>query len=420
MAWSVTRARESLSSPPPFVRSFVRSLQPRTFVPRALLYNDGGFDVSPDGKVLCACAEYWLPDGVENAMELLHQQEDNDESDDENDGNGNGNGTNAGQGSTTSATTTHVPSSAGEPPQDRQTTNGSPPPPLAFLAPPPPQLHNPPPSSRLNNPTTPQTPPPSAGQPNYSLSPPSPPGRRFAGGLGQFPNPNHPHPQNSNHRGGSGDDDGTGGGLELSSTAIPPPPPPPGINHRPPPNPFSILNKHVVGPSPNYADPSSQTGRYVPHVVTISLDTSPVWNDLVPGRTGNNSTTNTTSANNNPTKPHPRKIRPRLGQLLEACPLDGAKASAVTCVKFSPSTNFCLIGYGVREPLVEHNGNHYHPVTALYRVKGGMTHVSTMLSGDDDVNIARFHPDSAYGFVYGTKQGRVRVLSPRPWNYYNC
>jgi activator-of-BECN1-regulated-autophagy protein 1 len=49
-----------------------------------------------------------------------------------------------------------------------------------------------------------------------------------------------------------------------------------------------------------------------------------------------------------------------------------------------------------------------------------MTHVSTMLSGDDDVNIARFHPESGHGFVYGTKQGRVRVLSPQPWNYYNC
>ena len=40
--------------------------------------------------------------------------------------------------------------------------------------------------------------------------------------------------------------------------------------------------------------------------------------------------------------------------------------------------------------------------------------------GDDDVNIARFHPDSGYGFVYGTKQGRVRVMSPRPWSYYDC
>jgi hypothetical protein len=123
----------------------------------------------------------------------------------------------------------------------------------------------------------------------------------------------------------------------------------------------------------------------------------------------------------NAMKPLSKKLRPRLGQVLEACPLDGAKASAVTCVKFSPSTDFCLIGYGVREPVVEdQNGNQHHPVVALYRVRGGMTHVSTMLSSDDDVNIARFHPESGYGFVYGTKQGRVRDMGPRPWNYYNC
>ena len=107
-----------------------------------------------------------------------------------------------------------------------------------------------------------------------------------------------------------------------------------------------------------------------------------------------------------------------LGQLIEATPL-GSKASSVTCVKFSPSAEFCLLGYGVRENapqiVVEHN---YHPVSAVYRVRGGMKHIVTMLSGDDDVNIARFHPESGHGFVYGTKQGRVRVLSPWAWNYY--
>jgi activator-of-BECN1-regulated-autophagy protein 1 len=115
-----------------------------------------------------------------------------------------------------------------------------------------------------------------------------------------------------------------------------------------------------------------------------------------------------------------------MGQLLEACPLDASKASAVTCVKFSPSTDYCLIGYGVREPVVDNNSANvnldengpFHPVTAVYRIRGGMQQVSTMLSGDDDVNIARFHPDSGHGFVYGTKQGRVRVLSRRPWMLY--
>lgn len=143
---------------------------------------------------------------------------------------------------------------------------------------------------------------------------------------------------------------------------------------------------------------TSTGGRYVPHVVVVSLD------------------------NEDGT----------LGKVLEATPL-GSKASSVTCVKFSPSAEFCLLGYGVREqrqvqvPNPAANGNGlgdgpgllpFHPVNALYRIRGGMTQVATMLSDNDDVNIARFHPESGVGFVYGTKQGRVRVLGPRPWNYY--
>jgi activator-of-BECN1-regulated-autophagy protein 1 len=161
-----------------------------------------------------------------------------------------------------------------------------------------------------------------------------------------------------------------------------------------------------VSGSMAHLDVTRQRGRYVPHVVTVSLDTAPI---LIPGAPNLARGQLTSVA---------RGYRPRLGQLIEACPLEGAKATSVTCVKFSPSTDFCILGYGVREPLSE--DGRYHPVTALYRVRGGMTHISTMLSAGDDVNIARFHPDSGYGFVYGTKQGRVRVLSPRPWNYYNC
>jgi hypothetical protein len=161
----------------------------------------------------------------------------------------------------------------------------------------------------------------------------------------------------------------------------------------------------------------------VPHVVTVSLDTDP-FPESFDAKLGRG-------------KPYgavAKGYQPRLGQLLEACPLDANKASAVTCVKFSPSTDFCLIGYGVREPIVDNtqstngttnnansgsNARNFHPVTAIYRIRGGMSHISTMLSGDDDVNIARFHPDSGHSFVYGTKQGRVRVLSKRPWTFYD-
>jgi hypothetical protein len=374
-------------------------------------------------------------------MELLHQEEqvdDDDESDEEDDDdlledadtNNNHNG-NAGkstgdesQNATEGTATTNTNNAAtAATPRSEASSNQSP---LRIRTPTP--SAGPPWSGTAGTTSfaleppqlTPQTPPTRA---HFTLSPPSPPGRRFTGGLGQQQQQQaqggRGSEANSNPGGGgggtasgSGGAGGTGAAihpLPLSEhrnagTAIPPPPPAPAMGNRPP-HPLSIISGGT-----NYPDVTHQHGRYVPHVVTISLDTAPVTayveGMLAPGRGGK-----VTSV--------ARGYRPRLGQLLEACPLDGAKASAVTCVKFSPSTDFCLIGYGVREPVAE-SGGQYHPVTALYRIRGGMTHVSTMLSGDDDVNIARFHPDSGYGFVYGTKQGRVRVLSPRPWNYYNC
>lgn len=393
---------------------------PRTFVPRALLYNDGGFDVSPDGKMLCACAEYWLPEGVNNAMELL-QGGDDDHSDD---------GVDADNGGDTSAQSMQMIQAerdvgASTPNQiesrEREQAGLSTPPPSNHIME---VLQTP---TRFSTPTqqsttrnnsgnnvantlswdlAPQTPPRSS-RPRLALSPPSPPGRRFSAGVSH----------GGMHQGAGGDALSNNRIQPLLSTPTqnqqasgpgpmppppPPPPPPPSIANSRPPHPLSIISG-----GGNYEDVMNKKGRYVPHVVTVSLDTTPNTAEMGSTERGVMKIT-----------PVAKGYRPRLGQLLEASPLDGAKASAVTCVKFSPSTDFCLIGYGVREPVVE-GGGQYHPVTALYRVRGGMSHVSTMLSGDDDVNIARFHPDSGYGFVYGTKQGRVRVLSPRPWNFYN-
>ena len=383
--------------------------------------------MSPDGKSLCACAEYWLPEGVDNAMELLQREErcDDDESDDEaesdipgegdsgdNDDTGmqspstnNDDTLEKNDDNTKNIATTPTRGSPGE----RPSSSGRSQSPPRFRTP---TLPNAAPAQ--GNQLTPRTPP---SRPHFTLSPPSPPGRRFTGGLNQRSRRSSSGGSSGNGNGNTGGGGGAGSGTNIQpfpnpenqtttgTTIPPPPPPPPGFANRPP-HPLSIIS----GGGANYTDVAQQNGRYVPHVVTISLDTAPVTapvdgGSLAPGRGKVTSVA--------------RGYSPRLGQLLEACPLDGAKASAVTCVKFSPSTDFCLIGYGVREPVAE-SGGQYHPVTALYRIRGGMTHVSTMLSGDDDVNIARFHPDSGYGFVYGTKQGRVRVLSPRPWNYYNC
>lgn len=376
---------------------------PRIFVPRALLYNDGGFDVSPDGKTLCACAEYWLPDGVDNAMDLLRREEvlygsetmDNSEGPDSS---GNSAISAAETHSTVSAALAKLKGlakesnlrSRGTSPSYRegnertQNQTGVPRTPTAS-------------QNEESAPTLefiPRTPPiPRDHTQTQRLSPPSPPGRRYPGGLAgreARTNSGNIHSQENQSL------------QSLLTTPPPPPPPPPpqapgGMTTRPP-HPLSVVSTMA-----NYPDVASRHGRYVPHVVIVSLETAPLPRDMDPK-----------SVMGAAAKGH----RPRLGQLLEAYPLDANKASAVTCVKFSPSTDFCLIGFGVREPMVEGGGN-FHPVTAVYRVRGGMDQVSTMLSGDDDVNIARFHPDSGHGFVYGTKQGRVRVLSPRPWNFYN-
>lgn len=408
--------------------------QPRTFVPRALLYNDGGFDVSPDGKTLCACAEYWLPEGVDNAMDLLVKEQgasygaasiertQDDVNDDDNKDKNRTLSINAASAQSRTIAETHSAVSAalmrlksvtqgdnhishGRSPSFREgmDTVGR----LATQQQPQSGLSPSQPNTPSDNAPTldyvPRTPPIPREQHQQRLSPPSPPGRRFmgvrssggrevvdAGGGTQSVPVGNPYSNNNN----------------LSTPPPPPPPPPPqapGGNPSRPPHPLSVLSSS----SDNFHEAIQQAGgRYVPHVVTVSLETAPLPLEL---------------EHKWPRGKHPgaiaRGYQPRLGQLIEACPLDPSKASAVTCVKFSPSTDFCLIGYGVREP---EGGGKFHPVTALYRIRGGMAHVSTMLSEIDDVNIARFHPDSGHGFVYGTKQGRVRILSPRPWNFYNC
>jgi len=334
----------------PFFRRETLS-NPRTFLHRALLYNDGGFDVSPDGKMLCGCAEIFLPHGVKSAMENTHTHEDHkmrqgsqvtDEEDMSQDSNNDS--TNISE-ETTDVLREDVPSldeiettisipdttrgehSLTSPARERETLE---------------ECKTPPNTTQTQIPTT----------------PPSPPGRRWSLQLSR---------NNSSSRRIQVPSQGPGEGQ--SQNHAPPPPPLP---------PSRYL--HANGMLQNSGFPR---GRFVPHVVVVSLD-----------------------------------VNGSLGQLIEATPL-GSKASSVTCVKFSPSAEFCLLGYGVRENapqiVVEHN---YHPVSAVYRVRGGMKHIVTMLSGDDDVNIARFHPESGHGFVYGTKQGRVRVLSPWAWNYY--
>lgn len=60
------RRRKTYIDPPllPPVAGTGRAIirEPRCVLRHALFYNDGGFDVAPDGSFICSCAELWVPD----------------------------------------------------------------------------------------------------------------------------------------------------------------------------------------------------------------------------------------------------------------------------------------------------------------------------------------------------------------------
>ncbi|KDO25701.1 hypothetical protein SPRG_09000 [Saprolegnia parasitica CBS 223.65] len=96
------------------------------------------------------------------------------------------------------------------------------------------------------------------------------------------------------------------------------------------------------------------------------------------------------------------------GNVMQTTLLAETAAGGVTSVKFSPTGAYVLLGYGVRDRIQRINQFPLHRVTRIYRWED-MTLVSHMESEVDDVNIALFHPLPGHGFIYGTKQGRLRV-----------
>ena len=380
---------------------------------RALLYNDGGFDVSADGTKMCACVEYWIEDGItdKNALIAKEIEQVQHELRVLNAANDSGDGGSDDEGRASTNTTVSFSS----PP--RQGTIGS----SSFRTPTSSQANrqgtgNLPSKFALDNP---KTPPPAMIRSNVPQTPPSPPGRRGQAGVpsedGDGTSANTSTPPRGQGK------DGTGRNVV----------PMPSLSRRqaiagrrrrrdgrgyadgPPPH---RHGRHDADNAEEGPDGEPIGGRWVPHVVTLSLSTdAPRY---VPQSTC--------------LLKHELSRDLPIGNIIRACRLAGPKASGVTCVKFSPSADYCLLGYGVRENAPQGGDRTPHPVTAVYGSNrehssddGSLTspesqlvHVTTLRSSDDDVNIARFHPESGHGFVYGTKQGRVRVLDPRPWNYY--
>ncbi|KAL8483274.1 hypothetical protein ACS0TY_026093 [Phlomoides rotata] len=91
-------------------------------------------------------------------------------------------------------------------------------------------------------------------------------------------------------------------------------------------------------------------------------------------------------------------------------------AHCLTSIQFSPTSDHLLLAYGRRHDSllksVVIDGDTTVPIYTIleiYRVSD-MELVRVLPSADDEVNVACFHPSVGGGFVYGTKEGKLRIL----------
>jgi len=101
-----------------------------------------------------------------------------------------------------------------------------------------------------------------------------------------------------------------------------------------------------------------------------------------------------------------------LGQEVTSSPLLGVGNANVTSIKFSPTGSHLLIGLQPRPvPGLSERPHQSMPVAVVHRVSD-MKLLSRVMSRVDEVNVALFSPVPGDGFVYGTRQGRVRATTP--------
>ncbi|XP_022875039.1 uncharacterized protein LOC111393636 isoform X2 [Olea europaea var. sylvestris] len=91
-------------------------------------------------------------------------------------------------------------------------------------------------------------------------------------------------------------------------------------------------------------------------------------------------------------------------------------AHCLTSIQFSPTSEHLLLAYGRRHSSllksVVVDGDTTVPIYTIleiYRVSD-MELVRVLPSAEDEVNVACFHPSAGGGLVYGTKEGKLRIL----------
>nr|XP_043635742.1 uncharacterized protein LOC122606917 [Erigeron canadensis] len=105
---------------------------------------------------------------------------------------------------------------------------------------------------------------------------------------------------------------------------------------------------------------------------------------------------------------------PTFGAVLISRPIRAAHC--LTSIQFSPCSEHVLLAYGRRHSSllksIDINGDaslSVYTVLEVYRVLD-MELVSVLPSAEDEVNVACFHPFAGGGIVYGTKEGKLRIL----------
>ena len=97
------------------------------------------------------------------------------------------------------------------------------------------------------------------------------------------------------------------------------------------------------------------------------------------------------------------------GTILAYHTVEWKTAKGTTSVKFSPSSNYLLVGYGVRTG--SQRAGQLAVVVSMYRTYfNQIIQVQRVKSTIDDLNIALFHPHIGGGFVFGTKRGNIRRI----------
>jgi len=112
--------------------------------------------------------------------------------------------------------------------------------------------------------------------------------------------------------------------------------------------------------------------------------------------------------------------RRSLGEIVRSVSLEGIASAGLTSVKFSPTDEHIVCGYGVAgRPYLPAGTSSSSAVKLCLAVYSNSPQNGADLkleavktSTSDDVNVAIFHPTPGFGVLYGTRQGPLRFWEP--------